>query len=376
MHCGATSQDVLDTAMVLCLRPCLERSRPRLDAAVRAPRRARARASRDADAGPHAACSPRCRSRAGLKIARWALGARARPRAARRSAAAALARAARRPRRRARGARREGEPAVRHGVADAPGPRRRAAPWHAHRNAWIDLLGRIGAGASSPRGQDRARHRADAAARGRRDARGRRRATGVGASSAMPHKRNPVALRCTRSPPRRACPACSPTLHRRRALGEHERALGGWQAELAVVPEIAWRPRVVPHRLLPGATRLRWGTKSGPILVAVAARRPMISDPRSPGSTTPTDGRRLPSGALGGVLLDGRRRPAHLDDTAVKVDRSQPPRLDVGQSSPASSVIFPPPGTSRAEHAHGANGRLPSPPDPCSNLSNIDRLPS
>jgi adenylosuccinate lyase len=60
---------------------------------------------------------------------------------------------------------------------------------------------------------------------------------GVGASSSMPHKRNPVGCVHALAAATRM-PGSSPRALRRRS-SEHERALGGWQAELAVVPEIA-----------------------------------------------------------------------------------------------------------------------------------------
>ena len=60
---------------------------------------------------------------------------------------------------------------------------------------------------------------------------------GVGLSSAMKHKRNPVGCMHALASAARA-PGLLATLHAS-ALGEHERALGGWQAELAVVPDLA-----------------------------------------------------------------------------------------------------------------------------------------
>jgi len=59
---------------------------------------------------------------------------------------------------------------------------------------------------------------------------------GVGASSAMPHKRNPVGCVHAAAAAIRA-PALLASLHAG-AIGEQQRALGGWQAELAVVPEL------------------------------------------------------------------------------------------------------------------------------------------
>jgi 3-carboxy-cis,cis-muconate cycloisomerase len=56
-------------------------------------------------------------------------------------------------------------------------------------------------------------------------------------SSAMPHKRNPVACVHALAAATRM-PGLLASLHAA-GLGEHERALGGWQAELALVPDIA-----------------------------------------------------------------------------------------------------------------------------------------
>ncbi len=61
-------------------------------------------------------------------------------------------------------------------------------------------------------------------------------AKGVGGSSAMPHKRNPVACLQALAAAERT-PGLMATLLSG-AVGEHERSLGGWQAELATIPEI------------------------------------------------------------------------------------------------------------------------------------------
>jgi 3-carboxy-cis,cis-muconate cycloisomerase len=59
---------------------------------------------------------------------------------------------------------------------------------------------------------------------------------GVGGSSAMPHKRNPVSCLQALTAATRT-PGLAATLLAA-ALGEHERALGGWQAEIVTIPAL------------------------------------------------------------------------------------------------------------------------------------------
>jgi 3-carboxy-cis,cis-muconate cycloisomerase len=125
-------------------------------------------------------------------------------------------------------------PAVRHRVATRLGLADMPA-WHAHRNAWIDLLDRVGqtvltagkiARDISLAAQPEVGEMLEAPA-----------APGVGASSSMPHKRNPVMCVHALAAATRM-PGLLATLHAA-GIAEHERALGGWQAELVLVPEIA-----------------------------------------------------------------------------------------------------------------------------------------
>ena len=232
VHFGATSQDVLDTAMVLCLKSCLEEADRSLEGAVR---------SLAAKAREHAATpmmgrtlmQPALAITAGIKIARWALAlAHDRDRLGD-AQAAGLAVQLGGPVGTLESFGPKG-PAVRHrvamhlGLADAPA-------WHAHRNAWIDLLDRMGQAVAtagkiardvSLMMQPEVGEMLEAPPR-----------AGVGASSSMPHKRNPVACAHALAAAARM-PGLLATVHAA-ALAEHERALGGWQAELATVPEIA-----------------------------------------------------------------------------------------------------------------------------------------
>ncbi len=232
VHFGATSQDVIDTAMALCLKACLDEADRDLGAAVRSLAR-RAREHRATPMLGRTLMQPALPMTAGLKIARWAVAlAHDRERIAQAQAAGlavqlggpvgaleALGAKGLAVRRRV---------AAALGLADAP-------VWHVHRNAWLDLLGRMGQ-ATITAGkiardvsllmQPEVGEMLEAPPR-----------PGVGASSSMPHKRNPVACAHALAAAIRM-PGLLATVHAG-AIAEHERALGGWQAEIAVVPEIA-----------------------------------------------------------------------------------------------------------------------------------------
>jgi hypothetical protein len=72
VHFGATTQDVLDTAMALCLKPCLEEADRSLEGAVRALAR-RALEHRATPMLGRTLMQPAIAMSAGVKIARWAL---------------------------------------------------------------------------------------------------------------------------------------------------------------------------------------------------------------------------------------------------------------------------------------------------------------
>jgi 3-carboxy-cis,cis-muconate cycloisomerase len=232
VHVGATSQDVLDTAAALCLKRCLEEADRGVEAAIGA-LAMRAREHRATPMLGRTLLQPAVAITAGLKIARWADAlARDRERLLE-SQAVALALQLGGPvgALEALGTR---YAAVRHraamklGLADVPS-------WHSHRNAWIDLLDRIGllvltagkiARDVSLMMQPEVGEMLEAAPR-----------EGVGRSSAMPHKRNPVYCAHALAAATRI-PGLLATVHMG-ALAEHERALGGWQAESATIADIA-----------------------------------------------------------------------------------------------------------------------------------------
>jgi 3-carboxy-cis,cis-muconate cycloisomerase len=233
VHFGSTTQDVLDTAMALCLKPCLDEADRSLEAAVRA----LARQAREHRATPMAGrtlMQPAIPITAGLKLARWA-NALAQDRERLADAAAtglAVQLGGAVGALEALGAK---GPAVRHrvalalGLADMP-------EWQSHRNNWLDLLDRIGLVVVTAGKIAR-----DVALLGQAEVGEMREAPpqeGVGGSSAMPHKRNPVGCLHALAAAARM-PGLIATVHLGAAGFEHERALGGWQAELVAVPEIA-----------------------------------------------------------------------------------------------------------------------------------------
>ena len=233
VHYGSTTQDVLDTAMALCLKPCLDEGDRSLEAAVRALAR-RAREHRATPMAGRTLMQPAVPITAGLKLARWAAAlAEDRERLAEAAATGLAVQLG--------GAVGALEvlgpkgPAVRHrvalalGLADVP-------EWHSHRNNWLDLLDRIALVVVTAGKIAR-----DLSLLGQAEVGEMREAPpqeGVGGSSAMPHKRNPVGCLHALAAAARM-PGLIATVHLAASGLEHERALGGWQAELVAVPEIA-----------------------------------------------------------------------------------------------------------------------------------------
>ena len=231
VHYGSTSQDVLDTALVLCLKPCLTEADRVLAASV----------SRLADHARRQAgtvmlgrtlMQPAAPITAGVKIARWA---------------AALDRCRRRlaeARERALCVQLGG--AV--GTLDALGARRvsvrrevamrlalgESRAWHDQRDELLRAMAELAIVTETVGKIAR-----DVALLSQAEVGEMLESPptkGVGGSSAMPHKRNPVACLQALAAAARA-PGLMATLLSA-SLGEHERALGGWQAELMTVPEL------------------------------------------------------------------------------------------------------------------------------------------
>jgi 3-carboxy-cis,cis-muconate cycloisomerase len=232
VHFGATSQDVLDTAMALSLARCLEEADRALEAAVRSLAR-RAEEHRATPMLGRTLMQPAIPITAGLKIARWAYAlAHDRERLAD-AAESGLALQLGGPvgALEAMGAK---GPAVRHHMALELG----LAPvvsWQSHRNAWIDLMDRIAQVVATAGKIARDVSLAQQPEVGEMQEAPPR--EGVGGSSAMPHKRNPVGCAHGLAAAITA-PGLIAAIHAG-AIAENERALGGWQAELALVPQLA-----------------------------------------------------------------------------------------------------------------------------------------
>ena len=231
VHWGATSQDIIDTAMVLDLRVGIDALRADLNAAV-AGFAALAQAHRHTDTVARTWLQHALPMPFGLKLAGYA---------------AALARSRERI-----------EDAARHGLVlqfggaagtlaalgdkglvvsqklaaalDLPLP---DAPWHSHRDRLGEIAAALGilTATCGKIARDVALLMQTEVAEAFEPA-----GAGRGGSSTMPHKRNPVAAASAL-----ACAAMAPNIVATIIAGgvqEHERALGGWQAEWSAFPAL------------------------------------------------------------------------------------------------------------------------------------------
>ena len=231
VHYGSTSQDVLDTALVLCLKPCLADADRVLATAVS---RLAGHARRHAGVVMlgRTLMQPATPITAGVKIARWAAAlhrcrlrlAEARERALCIQLGGAVGTLD------ALGGQRA---SVRHGLAMRL-QLGEVLPWHDQRDELLRTMAELAIVTETVGKIAR-----DVALLSQAEVGEMLESPptkGVGGSSAMPHKRNPVACLQALTAALRA-PGLMATLLSS-SLGEHERALGGWQAELVTIPEL------------------------------------------------------------------------------------------------------------------------------------------
>lgn len=231
VHFGATSQDVLDTAMVLCTREAVAMLG---DALGRASEAARVLATRHAGAPMLARTllQPAGITTFGFKAAQWTLSLAHGLALVRASAKQALAvsfggaigNLA---------AQGDAGASVRAHLAQQLGLRDPGATWHTRREVWLGLAANtaLAAGVTGKIAHDVAlMAQAEVGEVAEAEVPGR------GGSTAMPHKRNPVltmrVIAAAHSIPGMVANLLSAMPQ------EHERALGTWQAELAQWPGV------------------------------------------------------------------------------------------------------------------------------------------
>ncbi len=231
VHYGSTSQDVLDTALILCLKPCLTDADAVLATAVRRLAGHARRHSGVVMLG-RTLMQPATPITAGVKIARWAAAlhrcrlrlAEARERALCIQLGGAVGTLD------ALGGKRAG---VRNGLAMRL-QLHEARMWHDQRDELLRVMAELAIVTETIGKIARDLTLLSQAEVG--EMLESPPTKGVGGSSAMPHKRNPVACLQALTAAVRA-PGLMATLLAG-SLGEHERALGGWQAELVTIPDL------------------------------------------------------------------------------------------------------------------------------------------
>jgi len=231
VHHGATSQDLLDSALALCAQACVAQLEARLMQACHA---AQALARRHA-ATPVLArtlLQPAGVTTVGFKCAQWALALMRSRRRMLDTAASALAVSLGGAigNLLAHGAAGAG---LRSALARKLGLHDPGFTWHSHRDAWIALAGDVALAAGSLR-----KVAGDIALMAQAEVgeASEPRAPARGGSTAMPHKRNPVlclrVLAATQPVPGMIANLLAAMSQ------EHERALGNWQAETGQYPAV------------------------------------------------------------------------------------------------------------------------------------------
>jgi 3-carboxy-cis,cis-muconate cycloisomerase len=238
VHPGATSQDVMDTALMLVSRDALGVIEASLDAASAAAR-GLALAHRTTPMAARTLGQQALPTTFGLVAANWFSGlcrARTRVAAVRRACTvqyggAAGTLAAVHPH----------GPVIAAALAVELGLARQTAPWHTDRTAIADIACSLGIAAGTI-----GKIAADIVAMSATEL-GEVSEDAPGGSSAMPHKRNPVAAVTARAAARRVPGAVATVLSN--MDHEHQRAAGAWHAEWETITDLLRLTGGAAHRL-------------------------------------------------------------------------------------------------------------------------------
>nr|MDT0657351.1 3-carboxy-cis,cis-muconate cycloisomerase [Micromonospora sp. DSM 115978] len=320
VHIGATSQDILDTALVLALGRAAGPTLAALEAAADEAARL-AEQHRDTVLVARTLGQQASPTTFGLKAANWLLGlreARTRLLVARAALPVQLGGAAG-----TLAGLGPAGPRVADGMAARLGLAVSPLPWHTRRQPLLDLAAALGAVLAATGkvaldvgllAQTEVAEVAEGGGPGR------------GGSSAMPHKRNPVDSVLVSAAARRG-PGLVATMYAA-ALQEHERAAGGWHAEWEPIIElsrVAGGAAARTHRILaglqvdPARMRANLAATGGLVLAeAVAARlAPVVG--RADAHEAVAAATRAAAGPAGfrAALLADPRVAAHLGAAGV-----------------------------------------------------------
>lgn len=303
LHRGLTSQDVVDTALMLCLRDTLDRVRSELAAQVRT-LAALADTYRDSPVAARTLTQPALPTTIGSKVARWLSGVLDAT-----DCIAAL-------------------PALPVQVGGAAGTMAAATELTGSPTAAITLAGRLAAAlglADSPPWQttrsvitragdtlvaccDAWAHIATDVATSSRPEIGELAEGRGGGSSTMPHKNNPVLAILIRRTGL-AAPSLAAALHTASAAGVDERSDGGWHAEWATLRTLSRRTVVAAAQTSELLAGLVIDTDRAAANLAAAGD--LLSEQRSMTELTGRPARPDYTGAAGHLIDAALRRAQH-----------------------------------------------------------------
>ncbi|MEA2538602.1 MAG: 3-carboxy-cis,cis-muconate cycloisomerase [Chloroflexota bacterium] len=330
LHRGATSQDVLDTAAMLVSRRALDLIAADLDAAAAAAADL-ARAHRDTPMAGRTFLQQAVPTSFGLKAAGWMSGldaalSRLREIADRRLAVQLGGAAG------TRATFGDADPEVARLLAAELGLAEAPLPWHTERSRIGELAGGLGVAAAAL-----GKPALDIVLLAQTEvAEVREGVAGRGASSAMPHKRNPVAAVAVLAAAR-AAPGLVATLLAT-GVQAHERAAGEWQAEWRPLTELlrtvgsgaAWLRDCLEHLEIDRERMLQNVDRHGGLLFAEAVASALLPSMGRQGQAAAervVDEARASGRPFGEVLTGDPEIGSHL--TPEEIARLLDPRVAV-----------------------------------------------